>query len=408
MMRQIKNKNLIVAMVAAVVCGFSGGALAFDHLEITVVNPHMVDGLPAATVETGFSVNVRAANADGSTDIAANFIHAQLQSPDVAAVLPGSMYLVNGEYQFDNVRFLADGQPVRLRVFDADDGSVPPADVEINCYNYVDHFDLTVPSGDKFVDQPINIVVTARDASGSAVLNFQDDINLDALVGHFPTGPQMTVGGGSFGLGQATVAVTFWGTDPVTRENQLYVANSVVYPGQVGAAEGAATITPLRPGPLADVVLLLPGENLDPGVSPGKSGVPSSQTSGMNFGGITVYATDQHWNPIEGSGLPNLTWTSDDPNGTVVLPGGGVMGGNPESSLSATLVRSGTTRVTATASGAVSASSRSDVVINPVESCRSAGHNHSLQSSCLRPGFKQQSLPSEWCRQSACTHWCGR
>ncbi len=365
MKRQLKNKIMFVAMVAAILCGFAGGAFAFDHLEITVVNPHVVDGRPAVTVETGFSVNVRAVNGDGSTDTAANFIHAQLQSPDVAATLPGSVYLVNGEYQFDNVSFLADGQPVRLRVFDADDGSVPPADIQINCYNYVDHFDLAVPSGDKFVNQAINIVVTARDAGGVAVLNFRDDIELDALVGHFPTGAQMTVSGGSFALGQATVAVTFWGTDPVTRENELSVLNSVVYPGQVGAAEGTATITPLRPGALADIVLLLPGENLDPGVSPGKNGSPSSQTSGQNFGGITVYATDQHWNPIEGAGLPSLNWTSDDPNGAVSLPGGGIMGGNPESSLAATLVRSGTTRVTATASGAVSASSRSDVVINP-------------------------------------------
>ena len=41
------------------------------------------------------------------------------------------------------------------------------------------------------------------------------------------------------------------------------------------------------------------------------------------------------------------------------------MGGNPESALNATLIRSGTTRVTVTASGAVNGTSRSDVIINP-------------------------------------------
>ncbi len=343
----------------------AGGARAFDHLEITVVNPHLVAGHPAVTVETDFSVNVRAANADGSTDVTANFIHAALQSPDVAAQLPARQYLVNGEYQFDNVRYLADGQPVRLRVYDFDDGSVPPAEVEINCYNYVHHFDLTVPAGDKFVDQPIALQVTARDAAGVAVLNFRDDIVLDALIGHFPSGPTQNVSGLDFNLGVATVPVTFWGTDPITRENELTATNSVVYPGQSGAAEGSATVTPLRPGPLDDVVLLLPGEDLTPGVSPGKTGVPNSQTSGMNFGGITVYATDQHWNPIEPAALPNLSWSSDDPAAGVVLPAGGVMGGNPESALSSTLIRSGTTRMTISASGAVTASSRSDLIINP-------------------------------------------
>jgi hypothetical protein len=342
-----------------------GNALAFDHLEITVVNPHVVAGRPAVTVETDFSVNVRAVNADGSTDVNANFIHAQLQSPDVAAVLPGSSYLSGGEFQFDNVRFLADGQPVRLRVVDADDGSVPAAEVEINCYNYVHHFDLTVPGGNKYVDQSVNITLTARDAAGVAVLNFRDDLVLDALVGHFPTGPTMNVSGLDFNNGVATVPVTFWGTDPVTRENVLTAVNTVTYPGQGMPAQGNATITPLLPGALATVVLLLPGETLTPGVSPGKTGTPSSQTSSQNFGGISVYATDQRWNPVDSGSLPNLTWNSDDPSGGVVLPAGGAMGGNPESALSATLVRSGTTRVTVNASGAVSASSRSDVVINP-------------------------------------------
>ena len=340
-------------------------ALAFDHLEITVVNPQVVAGRPAVTVETDFSVNVRAVNADGTTDVNANFIHAQLLSPDVAAVLPGAQYLSGGEFQFDNIRFLADGQPVRLRVVDADDGSVPAADVEINCYNYVHHFDLGIPGGDKFVDQAVNVTITARDIAGVAVLNFRDDVTLDALVGHFPSGPTQNVNGVSFNLGAAIVPVTFWGTDPVTRENVLTATNSVVYPGQASAAMGSATVTPLRPGPLAEVVLLLPGETLTPGVSPGKSGTPSTQTSGQSFNGIDVYATDQRWNPIEGGGLPNLTWSSDDPNGGVVLPAGGPMGGNPESALSSTLIRSGTTRMTVTASGAVNATSRSDVIINP-------------------------------------------
>ena len=354
---------LAMTLVAALVPATE--ALAFDHLEITVVNPNLVAGRPAVTVEKPFSVNVRAVNPDGSTDVTANFIHAQLQSPDVAAVLPGSSYLVNGEFQFDGVTFLTQGQPVRLRVSDADDGSVPTAEVSINCYNFVDHFDVTVPAGNKYVDQPVTVTVTARDAAGTAVLNFQDDVELTALVGHFPSGPSLAVSGLDFALGAAAVPVTFWGTDPVTRENRLTVTSTVLYPGQAVPAAGSATVTPLLPGPLADVVLLLPGEALSPGVSPGKAGTPLTQTAGMQFGGITVYATDQRWNPVDPTLLPSLSWTSDDPSAGVVLPGGGAMGGNPEASLTATLVRAGATRVTVLAGGPISASSRSDVVINP-------------------------------------------
>lgn len=374
-MRELTNKTNGVAgpmakmaltlLATTLVILSSGSARAFDHLEITLVHPVVVNGYPAVTVETEFSVNVRAVNADGTTDPNAGFIHAQLSSPDVAADLPPSSYLMNGENQFDGLRFLADGQPVRLRVHDADDVSVPPAEVLINCYNYVHHFDIEVPSGDKFINQPVDVTITARDAHGAAVQNFDDDVTLTALIGNFPSGTTVDLTGGHFHAGQAITPIVFWGTDPITRENELTAINSVVYPGQGQAAFGRATITPLRPGPLDDIVLLMPGETLTPGVSPGKAGLPDAQTSGQIIAGISVYATDQYWNPIETTVFPTLSFTSDDPSGGVVLPPTALMGGNPESSLTATLIRSGTTRLTASASGAVTATSRSDVVINP-------------------------------------------
>ena len=95
------------------------------------------------------------------------------------------------------------------------------------------------------------------------------------------------------------------------------------------------------------------------------AGTPNSHTSGTNFGGLEVYAIDQHWNPVPSGPYPTVAWSSDDPDGSVVLPGTAVMGGNPETSYNLILIRSGTTRVTTTASGAVAATSRSDVVINP-------------------------------------------
>ena len=143
-----------------------GVAHAFDRLEITVVNPYMVNGRPAVTVDVPFSVRVRAVNADNSTDTAADFINAEVYTNDVPASLPGSNYLSGGERQFDNLVFLAAGQPVRLRVRDADDGSVPYAEILIDCYNFVDRFTLSLPPGDKFVDQAINVTITAVDAGG--------------------------------------------------------------------------------------------------------------------------------------------------------------------------------------------------------------------------------------------------
>ena len=363
MVSQLSRMRILLSL--ALLVALATSAQAFDHLEISVVNPHMVSGRPAVTVRTTFSVHVRAVNGDGTTDTTADFINADLASPDVAANLPGAMYLQNGERQFDGVEFLAAGRPVRLQVSDADDASVPTAEVLIDCYRPVDRFAVSVPVGTKYVDQAIASTIVALDVQGDPVLNFRDDVVLLAEVGHFSTGLSITVPGASFADGEVVQNVTFWGTDPVTRENTLYAYGTVQYDGYSEPARGEATVAPLLPGPLADVVLLLPGEALTPGVSPGKSGVPSTQTSGANFSGVSVYAVDQHWNPVQSGPYPTIDWASDDPDGAVVLPAPAVMGGNPETSYAMTLIRSGTTRVTAAASGAVTGTSRSDVVINP-------------------------------------------
>jgi hypothetical protein len=343
----------------------ASSAFAFDHLEITVVNPRLAQGLPSATVDVPISVRVRAVNADNSTDLTADFINAELYSPDVPATLPPSNYLTNGERQFDNLVFRAEGQPIRLRVRDADDGSVPNAEVLINCYNSVDRFSMSVPVGDKFVNTPINVNVTALDANGSIVYNFGDDVYLDALVGDFNIGPIVTVPGSSYANGQASLNVVFWGTDPLTRENQLTATNSITYPGQPSPATGTIVVTPLRPGPLATVVLLLPGETLTPGVSPGKIGTPTPQVSGNPFNGVDVYATDQHWNPVESGPYPTLNWSSDDPSPGVNLPPNGVMPGNAALDLTAELIQAGPRRVTINTTGPISATSESFVVLNP-------------------------------------------
>ncbi|MDY0109759.1 MAG: hypothetical protein RBT60_07460 [Candidatus Krumholzibacteria bacterium] len=353
------------ALVGALLCGLAGVAAAFDHLEITVVNPHIVQGRPAVTRGLTFSVHVRAVNADGTTDTAADFINAVLSSPDVAADLPGSAYLQNGERQFDGLRFLAAGRPVRLRVADADDPSVPAAEVLIDSYDPVDRFIVAVPSGTKYVDTPITVTLTALDSGGGTVLNFRDNVVLSAAVGHFSTGPTINVAGTSFFEGMVSLPVTFWGTDPITRENVLTVDGTVIYQGQTQPAQGQAAVAPLLPGSLASIMLLLAGEQLTPGVSPGKSGTPNSQTSGATFDGVSVYAIDQHWNPVMAGPYPTIAWSCDDPDPGVVLPATAVMGGNPETSYNLRLIRAGTTRVTTTASGAVTATSRSDVVINP-------------------------------------------
>ncbi len=341
-----------------------GAALAFDHLEITVIDPDIVEARPSVTLYEYFDVLVRAVNGDGTTDTSADFINANLLSPDVLATLPSSGYLSNGERIFSNVAFNDDGQPVRLRVEDLDDGSVPFAEVEINCYDFVDRITISVPVGDKYVGQTVSLFITARDDENISVKNFDDDVVLTPDIGHFTAGPTITIPGGSFNLGVASVDVILQGTDEMLHQNTISALNTVTYPYQPGPASGASLVSPLYPGNLDKVVLLLPGETLTPGISPGKSGTPNAQISSFPFNNVDVYATDQYWNPIDSGPYPTLSWSVDDFAPGVSIPAGGGMSSNAELDQSITLITSGLRQVTVLATGTGNASSTSNVFVN--------------------------------------------
>ena len=364
-MNQRNRFASLIVLGASILLLVPAAAQAFDHLEITVIDPEIVEGRPSVTVYETFDVLVRAVNADGSTDTSADFINAHLLSPDVAAALATSGYLSSGERIFNNIAFLDHGQPVRLQVEDLDDGSVPVAEIAMNCYDHVDHFDITVPSGDKYVGDLLSLTITARDVSNTEVMNFDDDVVLTPDIGNFTAGPTITVSGGAFTLGVASVDVILQGTDESLHQNTIDAENTVTYAYQSGPATGSALVSPLYPGALARVVLLLPGETLTPGVSPGKSGTPTAQISSFAFNGVDVYATDAYWNPVDAGPYPTLNWSVDDAAGGVSLPAGGAMSSNAELDQSITLVTSGLRQVTVQASGAITASNSSYVNINP-------------------------------------------
>lgn len=361
-----KRSQQLIAVGALALLIAPGAAQALDHLEVTIVSPEIVEGRPAVTVYENFSVLVRAVNGDGSTDTDADYVNAYLESPDVPANLPAAGYLQNGERIFNNVHFLDIGQPVRLRAGDLDDGSVPLAEVAMNCYDYVDHFDITVPPGDKYVGQLLTLTVTARDDENTPVKNFDDDVVLTPDIGHFTAGPTLTIPGGTFTLGVANVDVVLQGTDPLLHQNTIDARNTITYfPFQPLPAAGSVLVSPLYPSALNRIVLLLPGETLTPGVSPGKSGTPIAQISGFPFNGCDVYATDQYWNPVDAGPYPTLTWSVDDFAPGVLLPPGGAMSSNAELDQTATLMTSGLRQVTVQASGPITTSNASHVQVNP-------------------------------------------
>ncbi|MCB9515249.1 MAG: FlgD immunoglobulin-like domain containing protein [Candidatus Krumholzibacteriia bacterium] len=341
-------------------------AQAWDYTELTVIDAVMVDGNPAVTLGQGFSVRVRTMNGDGSVDTSVNALLFELYTTH-AATLPPDRYIVNGEVQFDNVVFNAPGTGIQLEARAVDDITAPKGYEWINCYPFVDHFNISLPSGDKWVGQNIPITLIAVDEFGVPIGNFADDVTLAAQIGHLGPGPTQLVSGGSFDHGQASVNVQFLGTDPLTRSNVVTATGGRIYPGQSSYPRGTAVVTPLWPAALDGIVLVLPGETLTPGVPPGKSGTPTHQLAGIPFA-ATVYAVDAWWNPVLESdpGLPfTLSYSCSDGHPQVQLPPGGAMSGNTLSDQYFRLITAATHSVSATASGSISDVSNSYLTVDP-------------------------------------------
>lgn len=344
----------------------AGAAGAWTYTELTVVDAVMVDGNPAVTIGQGFSVRVRAMNPGGSVDTSVNALLFELYTTH-SATLPPARYIVNGEVQFDNIVFGTPGTGIQLEARAVDDITAPKGYEWINAYPFVDHFNIGVPAGDKWVGQNVAVTLTAVDSYGVAIANFADDVTLRAAVGNLGPGPTQLVSGSLFDHGQAVVAVQFLGTHILTQSNTLTATGGRIYPGQPGYPQGSAAVTPLWPAALEGIVLVLPGETLTPGVPPGKSGTPTAQLAGIPFSG-TVYAVDAWWNPVRETdpGLPfTLSYASSDTHGSVLLPPGGPMNDNMLTDQVFRLITAATHSVSATASGSIADISNSFLTVQP-------------------------------------------
>lgn len=81
-----------------------------------------------------------------------------------------------------------------------------------------------------------------------------------------------------------------------------------------GGRNGTSSDVSIHSGEYEKIVLVAPGENLDPGTlveADGKQGTPSSQESDLQFP-VTVVAADKYWNPIETMPYPTVVFTSGD------------------------------------------------------------------------------------------------
>ncbi|MBN1383524.1 MAG: SBBP repeat-containing protein [Elusimicrobia bacterium] len=77
-----------------------------------------------------------------------------------------------------------------------------------------------------------------------------------------------------------------------------------------GLSSGISSYIPVGPGTATRLLILVPGETLEPGSASGKTGTPSAQSSYTTFS-ITVNACDIYWN-VDTSATPLVSVLTDD------------------------------------------------------------------------------------------------
>ncbi|MBK8576493.1 MAG: hypothetical protein IPN90_12740 [Elusimicrobia bacterium] len=170
--------------------------------------------------------------------------------------------------------------------------------------NVVRSFEIVPPAAFAgTVGTVFQVTIRAKDglnAGGAVVTGFNDNVTVSASTGDVVVnGAGNIVSGNDFVNGEAVVNVMLRGTDPNTRTNRITVTATINY-FNLGLATGFANVS-MDPDAYSRIVLLFPGETLDPGSilnASGKSGAPTAGTANVAVANVTAYLVDQFNNPI--------------------------------------------------------------------------------------------------------------
>ena len=132
-----------------------------------------------------------------------------------------------------------------------------------------------------------------------------------------PTGT-VTFMDGATTLGTGTLSGSPTATTTLTTSALLAAAHSItaVYGGDTNFAGSTSSVLTqtVKPGAMAKLQLLMPGESAAPGTPSGKTGTPNAQTAGTGYT-VTVNAVDANWNVVSTNDTIQITTT--DANATL-------------------------------------------------------------------------------------------
>lgn len=313
----------IAFAIAVLLAGAAAeGALAGPFTRIQVLLPGEVPSPGTATGKTGtpnpqvagvpFDVTYRAC--DNTWNLVPTVTDAiQTLSSDASATLPATTQLLGGTRTVQ-VTFHAAGT-FTVTGDDQTDGTIPNGVSAAVACQVLQGFEFSrITQKNQYAGVAMNITIVANDASGNPVTGYSGQVNVREITSY---------GDGRCSPSVVTLSAGRW-TGPVTmyRADETSInrgnVNLFAWLGAAPAVNGTSDPFTVHPGNFSRVQLVVPGQNPLPGSVSGLTGSPATQSAGAAFP-VTVYATDNWWNPV--SSGDNVRITSSDANASTPVTG---------------------------------------------------------------------------------------
>jgi len=300
----------LAALLGATLAG-PASAGPFTRLQVLLPGETAAPGTPsgksgtprAQTVGVPFSITVNACD-DTWTPVAGVTHSVQVLASDASATLPAPAQLANGAATF-SVTFNASGT-FTVFVHDQTDATIPDGTSASVSSLVLQGFVFSTISQKHFTaGTPETMTLRAVDPQGATVSGFTGVVRLKETTS-FGDGnvlpDSVTLVNGTWTGGLAALRAD---ETNINRGNCNFYAWLASAPAKNGTSDPFV----VHPAVFARLQIVAPGETSVPGTATGKSGTPASQSAGRAFA-VTVYSTDNWWNPV--TSADNVRVTSSD------------------------------------------------------------------------------------------------
>ena len=237
-------------------------------------------------------------------------------------------------------------------------GSVTPSAATGGTFT-ANNYDITYATGNIIVGKA-NLTITANDVNKTYGATLTGGAGSTAFTSsalqNSETIGSVTIAYGSGAASNAAVGTYSNAVTPSAATGGTFNTNNY----NINYATGDIIV---NPGAFVKLQLLLPGETAAPGTGSGKTGTPTSRTSGVAFN-VTVNAVDAFWNVVPTAPANTIAISSSD--GVAILPSNATLSSGTRN-FSVTLKTVGSATVTATnvTNGLITANTSPSVTVTP-------------------------------------------